>query len=274
MDLADFCREHGIILDRFPKVGVWTRYRTVDHPNKRNGAVKYLGTHAFVQNHAVDLKVCVWRADGRVVDELKIRRMVEDAERKKLEGQARAAKRAQEIMSSCTVTSHPYLERKGFPDDFGLTCRMDGKWLLVVPMRVNDTLVGCQLIDEDGGKKFLFGQRTSGAAHVIDSRGPSILCEGYATGLSIQAAMKKLNRPYRIFVCFSANNLSKLASIVPRGLIVADNDTTGLKVAQGTGWPYWVSDVPGEDANDAHKRLGLFRFSQSLLRAGQSLNRA
>jgi hypothetical protein len=35
-------------------------------------------------------------------------------------------------------------------------------------------------------------------------------------------------------------------------------------VAKEIGWPYWMSDQVGEDANDFHMRLGLFKFTQSL----------
>jgi hypothetical protein len=37
-------------------------------------------------------------------------------------------------------------------------------------------------------------------------------------------------------------------------------------VAKEIGWPYWMSPVLGEDANDAHQRMGAFAFGQSLLK--------
>ena len=49
--------------------------------------------------------------------------------------------------------------------------------------------------------------------------------------------------------------------------MVADNDKTGEQTAKDIGWPYWISDVEGEDANDYFKRVGMFRFSQSLLKS-------
>jgi len=50
---------------------------------------------------------------------------------------------------------------------------------------------------------------------------------------------------------------------------VADNDAsgTGERVAKEIGWPYWRSDTQGEDADDTLKRLGLFKFSQSLVKS-------
>jgi putative DNA primase/helicase len=61
----------------------------------------------------------------------------------------------------------------------------------------------------------------------------------------------------------------KIAAGLPEGIVIADNDAsgTGERVAKQIGWPYWMSDQVGEDANDTHRRLGLFKFSQSLTRS-------
>jgi putative DNA primase/helicase len=273
MDFLSFCRAHGILIDAMPRPGVWARYRTTDHPRKRNGAVKWLGHIGFVQNHAVDQGVAVWKSDGQT-DETEFRRLVQDSERKRLLAQKAAADKALHILRESSISSHPYLERKGL-DPFGMVYRTNDKRLLVISMRVGPNVVGCQLIDEDGNKKFLFGQRTSEAVHVLDGKGPAILCEGYATGRSIQAAMMKLKLPFRVVIGFSAGNVAKLAAIEKPGLIVADNDAsgTGQRMAAATGWPYWISEIEGEDANDAHQRMGLFKFSQSLLNAWQRAKR-
>jgi putative DNA primase/helicase len=132
-------------------------------------------------------------------------------------------------------------------------------------MWIDGDMVGCQLIKQDGDKKFLYGQRTAGAEFCINNNGDHILCEGYATALSIQKAMKGLKRPYTIHVCFSAGNMKRVAE-GKRGLVIADNDAsgTGERVAKEIGWPYWMSDQVGEDANDFHMRVGLFKFTQSL----------
>lgn len=266
MDLIAFCRAHGILIDALPQFGVWRRYPTEDHPRKRNGAVKYMGTHAFVQNHATETAVTIWRSDDRqAIDHNKLRRMNEEAQRRHRIAQMRAAEKARAILAQVVPDEHPYLESKGLQDK-GLVWYRDGQRLLVVPMRVGSDVVGCQIIGEDGQKRFLAGQRTAGAAYIINARGPNILCEGYATGLSIQAALRKLNRPYTLHVCFSAGNMQKIAQSLPDGFIVADNDIsgTGQRVAQAIGWPHWISPEPGEDANDYHRRAGLFSLSQSL----------
>ena len=64
MDFVQFARSHGIIINDLPPVGVWKRYPTEDHPRKRNGAVKYMGTHGFVQNHALSTVTSLWKPDS------------------------------------------------------------------------------------------------------------------------------------------------------------------------------------------------------------------
>ena len=262
MELIDFCRAHGIIIDAPPPIGYWKRYQTVDHPKKRNGAVKWMGDHAFVQNHATDTEVSIWKPDS--INESKRRdyaRLAQEAEQEKIRMQERAAAKAKALLNASVLSKHPYFKSKGFPDEQG--------WVngdkLIIPVRLEGELVGCQLIDESGNKKFLYGQRTSDASFDFDNKGKHYHCEGYATALSLRHALRSLKRNYVIHVCFSAGNLLKLAQKFG-GFVIADNDAsgTGERIAKQTGLPYWMSDVVGEDANDAHQRLGLFKFTQSL----------
>ena len=71
---------------------------------------------------------------------------------------------------------------------------------------------------------------------------------------------------YRLHVCFSAGNMVRVAGGLERGIVIADHDVsgTGQQAAQEIGWPTWISDMAGEDANDYHQRAGLFALSQSL----------
>jgi putative DNA primase/helicase len=267
MHFLDFCRAHGILIDREPPIGVWRRYPTEDKAGKKNGAIKFMGDHAFVQNHATDTEISVWKAEGdTVVDRDRIRRVAQQADRDIREKQEQAAKKAAGILHNCQIGYHPYLEKKGFKEEQGNIWKQGEELLLAIPMRVGHRLVGCQIIHEDGTKKFLFGQRTSEAAFTFDNHGPHILCEGYATALSIKAAMKALKRRYTLHVCFSAGNMKKVAATLQGGYLVADNDAsrTGQNTAEQIGWPYWMPDTVGMDANDVHQRDGLFKFSQSL----------
>jgi putative DNA primase/helicase len=133
-------------------------------------------------------------------------------------------------------------------------------------MRVAGNLVGLQQIDEDGGKKFLYGQRTSNAVFTFDNKGMNVLCEGYATALSVRLAFKQMKQRYTLHVCFSAGNLAKVAAGLEPGLLIADNDAsgTGQRVAQESGWKYWLSPVVNQDFNDYHREHGLFKSTQSL----------
>lgn len=268
MEFLDFCHSHGIVISSPPPVGVWKRYPTVDKPRRRNGAVKFMGDHAFIQNHAMDTEVSVWRG-GDVTESQRrdFARIAAEAEAERIRMQRVAATNAASILKQCRFGKHQYLISKGYPEEEMNVLVKDGKHLLIIPMRVGQTLVGCQIIDEEGQKKFLYGQRTSGAEFCFDNKGLHILCEGYATALAIRLAMKALKRRYTVHVCFSAANMKKIASTLDKGLVVADNDKTGEQTAKDIGWPYWISDVEGEDANDCFKRVGMFRFSQSLLKS-------
>lgn len=270
MELLQFARLHGIIIDSLPPLGVWKRYPTEDHPHKRNGAIKFMGTHGFVQNHAVMTEIAVWKADADAkIDLDRIRRIAQQADQDIKRKQIEAAKTAAWMLKESQIAAHPYLAAKGFPDEQGNIYVKDDVLLMLVPMRVGHHLVGVQVIDPEGKKKFLFGQRTSNAEFVWDNKGPHILCEGYATGLSIRAAMKALKRRYTLHVCFSAGNMEKIAASLPGGFVVADNDLsqTGLNTAKKIGWPYFTPPTPGQDFNDFATSVGLFRASQALAKS-------
>ena len=212
-------------------------------------------------------EVALWRAEGDAkVDPGAMARRAKQAQAEIEAGQRKAAERAEWILSQCELAPHPYLKRKGFPDERANVWEKDGAYLLAIPMRIGQRIVGCQLIDEDGGKKFLSGQRTSDAAFVIDNRGPMVLCEGYATALSIRAALTAIRARFTIFVCFSAHNLGRIAKTLPTGVVVADNDAsgTGERVAKETGWPYFLPPKVGQDFNDYHLATSLFQCSQAL----------
>lgn len=266
-DFVLFARAHGLIIDALPPIGRWRRYATEDHPRKRNGAAKYLGTHGFVQNHATMTEVAVWRPDGEnVVDFESLAREAQRAQRATELGQRRAAERAEWILAQTSLDRHEYLTAKGFGDNvLGNVWEREDARLLVVPMRIDGRVVGCQLIGKDGSKRFLTGQRTRDAVFEIGTGAP-ILCEGYATALSLRQAVAALKMQRSVVACFSAHNLGRVAKDRPGAFIVADNDPsgTGERVAKATGMRYWLSDRVGEDFNDFICRVGVFRASQSL----------
>lgn len=197
--------------------------------------------------------------------EMEARATAEGIERER--EQQDAAKKAAWIMHQTKNEQHAYLDSKGWPEAKGsVWWPSEDNNLLCIPMRVDERLVGLQMIDRTGAKRFLKGQRTSGAEFVINNSGPRCMdfwVEGYASALSLRECLMALKMRYRIHVTFSANNLKKMAT---HGLVIADNDAskTGENAAIATGLPYWMSDVQGEDFNDFHKRLRLFGASQEL----------
>jgi len=259
-----FCRAHGLIVDSL-QAGRWVRVPTIDHPKKRNGAYRYLGDVGWVQNHATMVETSMWRVDAESptrVDPAEAERAAKAEMARLKEARQQAAEKAKAIVSEARLEAHPYLAAKGFPEAYGLVWERPDARLLIVPMYAEKRLVGCQMIAEDGGKKFLKGQQTKGATFTI-GRGAPIFCEGYATALSVQAAASAARMQRSVVVCFSAHNLTAMAD---QGAVVADNDESmaGELAAKATKRPYWISDRRGEDFNDFHLRAGLFAASQAL----------
>jgi phage/plasmid primase-like uncharacterized protein len=256
MELIQFCRDYGILIDHTPPLGVWRRYATDDHPRSKNGAVKYMGDYAHVQNHATMTEPITWQIGKEQRAELDLpalRERLKKAENERTDMQARAAKKAAWIVGQCKNQTHQYLIAKGFKDT-------ENASLLVVPMRHNENLCGVQLIDENGVKKFLSGAKTGYASHVIDNKGTDYVCEGYATGLSIRRALGAFKLRYRVHVCFSAGNALKIAKALPNSVFIADNDAsgTGERAAKESGRTWWMPPVVGNDANDYEQLHGTF----------------
>lgn len=176
--------------------------------------------------------------------------------------QSAAAVKADDLIRRAITRSHPYLERKGFPDRKGLVHDEQ----LLIPMRdVSDYLrvISVQMISPNGEKKFLPGSRAKGAIYRIGAKPVDarrvILCEGYATGLSIEAALQRLPGPHSVIVCFSAGNLERVAESFPKAVVAADNDqsATGEEVAKATGLKWTMPYEVGTDFNDLHQAMGL-----------------
>ena len=265
MRFEDFCRMHGLIMrDLIPFK--WVSTPTEDHPRSNNGRYKYMGDVGWVQNWATMDKPSMWRPDEPFrpsADFIKKKNSVANDRQKLAE---KASAKAGWIMHQTTNATHEYLADKGFPEEEGNVWKTDTGDVLVIPMRISGKLVGCQLIDHRGDKKFLYGQQTKGASFCIDAKGTPIFCEGYATGLSVRSVMKANKLRYSIYICFSAGNMKEVASKFKNGIVVADNDPSGVgeSTAKAIGLPYWISDTVGEDFNDYHLRVGLFTASQSL----------
>lgn len=276
MQFDAFCRAHGLIVDSIIP-GRWVRTPTVDHPRTRNGAYKCLGDIGWVQNHATQVDVSEWRPDEDApqFDTEAIVRKAAEFDRRMRDGWDRAARKAQQMVREATPAEHPYLQIKGFADARGLVQGED----LIIPMRhwQTNALVGAQVIrwlpeERKYEKKMLPGMRAKGAVFRIGSSQAqrTWLVEGYATGLSIEAALRMLNLRDAALVCFSAGNLIHVAKLVPGELFVfADNDESqaGEKSAISTGLRYCMSGQVGHDANDMHTKEGIFRVASLMMDA-------
>jgi putative DNA primase/helicase len=185
---------------------------------------------------------------------------------------ARAAKQAMALIKSAVVMNHPYLTAKGFPKATGLVVGEE----LIIPMRDYKThaITGAQRIKGSGEKLFIPGTRAKGSVFVLGRGSESWLVEGYATGLSVAAALKLMYRPAQVVVCFSASNLCHVAErIGGRRFVVADHDEsgTGQRAAESSYMP-WVMPESVGDANDLHQSAGLLAVRSML--AGLVLGKA
>lgn len=166
-----------------------------------------------------DMTVSERQAMRDRMDLVQRQRMVEQRQR-----HCEAASKALTIWNECKPTkTHDYLLRKGIASH---GVRTDGHHLFI-PLRDTDgVLHSLQTISPDGTKRFLPGGRVIGCYHGIGL--PSdwlIVCEGFATGASINEATG-----HAVAIAFNAGNLSAVASALhkayPDKLIVvaADDD--------------------------------------------------
>lgn len=217
------------------------------------------------------------------------------AERDRLiaEGREDAAKLANKILNdSAPAANHQYLMTKGV-EPHGV--RVDSVGRLVVPMRNEaGALRSLQFIGVDGTKKFLPGGEITGNFYEIKGDDAVYICEGYATGATIQQATGAT-----VIMAFNTGNLKPVAEVTRRRypardiVIAADNDQWS-KLADGTENPGLTytrkaaeaigaevacpqfANLEGKptDFNDLSTREGFNVVKNQLLskRAGSSLN--
>lgn len=167
---------------------------------------------------------------------------------------------------------HPYLKRKGItaPPEVKLH---DG--CLIVPVfGVNGELNGLQKIDADGRKRFLAGTRKKGSMFGIKGNRTFIICEGFATGVSLFEATGA-----SVCVAFDAGNLKPVAlevakKVEPVKIIIAgDNDTENMrgniganiakKAAAAIGCRYVLPEFKKSDGKETTDFNDLFMLEGS-----------
>lgn len=282
MTFIDFARAHGIEIDP-AKLYASERIRrcgTVEKPRSTNGAYFWDGERGWVFAWDGEARV-QWYQDPNAKawsDEEKrawaMKRQSANADI--LRKQENAAMQAAILLRSTQPGPHDYLIRKGLSKLEGLVLPDDA---LLVPMRslFTNELQGAQVIRWDGearkwDKKMVPGMKAKGAVLRLGSKNApeTILCEGYATGLSIELAARQMRLNASVLVCFSAGNMVHVAGLVKgRASVFADNDKSlaGERAAIQTGLPYCMSEIEGEDANDVHKRGGLMPVCSLLMKA-------
>ncbi len=161
-----------------------------------------------------------------------------------------------------------YAERKGIKQPE--SCRFAANGALLVPMVRPDlppdqALRGVQSILPDGTKRFTKGMDKVGTCcrlgiwHEVGS--PLLLCEGWATGGSIRAALRQMGRPLPVIVCFDAGNLREVSHLMAQlhpsspQVLCADDD-------------WQTTDKQGRPLNPG--RTAAAELLQELLDAGVS----
>lgn len=230
MNFRDFLLSLGINPPQTFAPGQWQRCSTVTHPRKKNASIKLVetGEVGFAQDFASMAEPCIWRQqNGAVVkplDQAEIRSRIAAKKRELVE----CTKAAREFYAhKCTplLHGHPYLDAKGLDMSGCHGLKQDARGDLVVPMRLNGSLISLQRITPSGTKLFWSGATTNGTSYVIERKQATItlVCEGLATGLTLWNAVPNA----RVIVAFNAGNLVRAVihhDISGLCAVCADND--------------------------------------------------
>ena len=283
MTFIDFARAHGVSIDpnRLYASDKIKRCGTVERPSSGNGAYFWDGQRGWVMDWSGEAKV-IWYEDPHAKPWTDDEKRAWAAKRASAATQQErryqsAAFQADITLRSAKMDHHSYLEMKGFKTTRGLV--LDDK--LLIPMRNVSTnrLQGYQSIRwymerREYEKKMLHGMRAKNAVLFLGNRDlPEYwLVEGFATGLSVRAALRSVGLPASVVICFSASNLIQVADQIPgKRFIFADNDEskTGEKSAIATGLPWTMADTVGWDANDLHMKDSLFSVVAKMMEVRQ-----
>lgn len=284
------CHEAGIYIPKRITYGRWLNTDTTAGKSGKGDGRLIVNEHSVTAwNWQTSQKVTISLRDGMTAREQQaVARDIAKAKQKAVKDAARAANMAQALIASSALAGHPYLVLKGFRDERAMTVpaatvrNVVGDYIVpagatcavLIPARRGGKVTSAQLIWEDGTKKFLFGGEMGGASHRIASGVYTWLCEGFATGLSIRAALKGLGVQATVLCCFSASNIVAVAKQVKgRAFIAADNDKpqpqfgglgTGEHFARQAALPYGMPPALQTDFNDMHHDAGIFAVQRIL----------
>ena len=204
------CAAVGIKPPRSYKHGQWAKCDTLDGKSgKGDGRLIADDMKVTGWNWKTGEKATIWLKDRNSLTPVEKKQFAERKAKDEAEHRertARAAHVAESLIAAAKLGTHAYVARKGFPSEqvhvlpAGAVAEIGGSYLvagqaaIVIPARIGTRIASAQLIWEDGTKKFLAGGEMGGACHRLARGAETWLCEGFATGLSLRAALKGLNR--------------------------------------------------------------------------------
>lgn len=201
------------------------------------------------------------------------RRNMDIAQRKAKEQfeweQKQSIKAAQAEWDSCEVaTEHPYLTKKGITNVADIArISADGKMLVLPVYQYAEDgsyqIASLQKISATGRKEFYKGCPTKGGFMGIPGNGQTFICEGFATGVSINMATGA-----EVVIAFNCGNLPRVVELfkASKPIVIADNDASGAgeEWAKKCDCPYILVPKIGMDANDYAMQFGIERLSELL----------
>lgn len=276
-----------------PKKKQWYRLSEMQTRGGRHVVVGAFGNYKTSEQFKVEVD---WRgmSDEERAEMLARRKTAEEAaQRARLAEAARAAMTAGQLWAEGQRTGRSeYLQRKGVE---GEACRYLPDGSILVPllrydMPREEALRAVQRIWPDGTKRFTRGFQKPRCAlrlGLVAVGEPILICEGYATGLTLRMAVQ---HRLPVFVALDAGNLLHVATLLRelhpgnRLLVCADDDyrTAGnpgrdkaYKVAQAVErtaytWPIFRPGNRGAkdtDYNDLHQREGINSVRRQLRHA-------
>ena len=276
----NFAASNGVLIDSVIH-GKIVRCPTKEHPAKKNGAYLFNKEWGWSQSWEIHSEPVFWNDESIRTPEQqaqidrKIAKSREEYARNRDKTQQEAARKARWILGECELTEHKYIQRKGFKEHPVNVWQKDDQQLLIVPMYHNNAICGCQIISEDGDKRFLTGQRTSGAHFKIGDGKQIFLVEGFASGLALQAILASIGCQSTIYVTFSVGNATKMAKYLPNAYWLADHDANGVgqSAAEASGLKWWMPSVENWDINDAYLAQGKLKTGMQIKKFLMGVNK-
>lgn len=285
----DAMASHGLYPDQIQENKNFYRFSTNNKKHNKNGYYYFetsgdIGFGCF-GDWSRDLHV-KWSSfndqELPIADRLQLQKKVkvlaEKQEHERAEKYQKAQKQAEaDLAAAKPVSSHKYLDKKNVTPQNDFKVNVSGE-LLIPVYDFNQVVTSYQRITKDGQKRFLYGGRVSGGMYSIAGSADDIsICEGVATGLTINQATG-----YTVVCAFNVGNLMAVAKTIRENsngkiIICADNDektsgnpglTKGREVAKEIEalcvYPVFTTGE-GTDFNDLAEALGIEEVREQIV---------